>query len=161
MSLLSSDHGQADRDGRLQGTLPGGARLWKLSQHRDERGSLFAMDFLDDLPFAPRRIFAVVDVPAALVRGEHAHRRCHQFLIALAGSVTVLVDDGRSRTEVLLDDPGVGLHVPPMNWGAQFGHAPGTVLGVLASEHYAEADYIRDYDEFLRLRQAADGSQES
>lgn len=119
------------------------------------------MDFIDDLPFAPRRVFAVVDVPMALVRGEHAHRRCHQFLIALVGSLTVLIDDGHDRAEVLLDSPQVGLHVPPLNWGAQYGHAPGTVLGVIASEHYAEADYIRDYKEFVRLRRSMDNSPES
>jgi len=154
VSPVSSDRGEVNREG----PLPGGARLWRLSHHRDERGALAAMDFVGDLPFRPRRMFAVHDVPAGQMRGEHAHRRCHQLLIALTGSVTVLVDDGRQRTEVRLDDPTVGLHVPPMTWGGQFGHTPGTVLVVLASEHYAETDYIRDYEEFLGLIRSSDDS---
>jgi UDP-2-acetamido-3-amino-2,3-dideoxy-glucuronate N-acetyltransferase len=131
--------------------LPGGSRLLLLTQAIDLRGSLAALEFDEVLPFTPRRFFATFDVPSAHVRGEHAHRTCHQFLMALAGSLSVMLDDGRSRAEVRLDSPTIGLHLPPMVWAAQFKHAPGTVLGVLASEPYDNAEYVRSYDEFRSL----------
>lgn len=131
--------------------LPGGARLLSLVQAIDLRGSLAALEFDDGLPFTPRRFFVTFDVPSAHVRGEHAHRTCHQFLVALAGSLSVMLDDGRSRAEIRLDSPNFGVHLPPMVWAAQFKHAPGTVLGVLASEPYDNGEYIRSYDEFRSL----------
>jgi hypothetical protein len=81
--------------------------------------------------------------------------------MCLAGSVTVLVDDGKDRAQVVLDDPGVGLYMPPMLWGTQYAHSSDAILAVLASDPYDTNDYVRDYDEFLRLRGislASDGS---
>jgi len=132
--------------------LVGGARLVHLTRADDMRGSLAASELTRDLPFVPRRFFVVYRVPSAEARGEHAHRTCHQFLMCLAGSVTVLVDDGTDRAQVLLDDPGLGLYIPPMVWGTQYAHSPDAILAVLASDPYDSNDYVRDYDEFLRLR---------
>lgn len=132
--------------------LPGGASLIALTEAMDLRGSLVALEFDALLPFTPRRFFTVFDVPSSHVRGEHAHRTCHQLLVSLSGSLMVMVDDGSSRAEVRLDHPSIGLHIPPMVWGAQFRHTPGTVLGVFASEPYDSAEYVRTYEEFLELR---------
>ena len=117
----------------------------------DIRGNLLPMDIPDDLPFAPRRVFFVYGVPSKEVRGAHAHRQCEQFLVALHGSVSCIVDDGSSRAEYLLDEPSVGLHMPAMTWGTQYKYSADAVLAVFASRPYEDTDYIRDYEEFLTL----------
>lgn len=129
--------------------LAGGARLVPVTVARDLRGSLAAVEMESDLPFRPARFFAVFGVPSKDVRGEHAHRRCEQVLIALRGSVRCIVDDGQRRDEVLLDSPDLALHMPAMTWGTQFDYSSDAVLGVFASLPYDSADYIRDYDDFL------------
>jgi acetyltransferase-like isoleucine patch superfamily enzyme len=132
--------------------LVGGARVVRLRRADDMRGSLAALEFDPEIPFEPKRLFSVFGVPSAEVRGEHAHRTCHQLLVCLTGSVSVLVDDGDQRDEITLDDPGLGLYMPPMLWGTQYGYSRDAILVVLASHHYDAADYIRDYEEFLRLK---------
>jgi UDP-2-acetamido-3-amino-2,3-dideoxy-glucuronate N-acetyltransferase len=90
-------------------------------------------------------------VPTAHVRGEHAHRRCHQFLTCVKGAVAVIVDNGACREEIVLDHPNLGLYVPPMVWAIQYRYSADAVLLVFASEYYDADDYIRDYDHFLEL----------
>lgn len=130
--------------------LPGGARVLSFTRATDLRGSLVAVDHAADLPFSPQRTFVVYDVPSRDVRGEHAHRKCEQLLVCLRGSVTALVDDGHDRRELLLDRPDRGLHVPAMVWGTQYRYSDDAVLLVYASRPYEDADYIRDYETFLR-----------
>ena len=84
------------------------------------------------------------------LRGEHAHRRCHQLIIATTGAVSVLTDNGSELIEVRIDEPNIGVYLPPMVWGVQFRHTADAVLMVLASDRYDADDYIRDYDEFIR-----------
>jgi dTDP-4-dehydrorhamnose 3,5-epimerase-like enzyme len=115
----------------------------------DMRGSLSVGEMGKQLPFPPKRYFLVFDVPSVEVRGEHAHKQQHQFLVCVRGSVTVMVDDGRNRDEFVLDRPDLGVHVPPMVWAAQYKYSPDAVLMVLASDVYQADDYIRNYDEFL------------
>jgi len=115
----------------------------------DLRGSLTAIEFAKDLPFTPQRFFTVYNVPSRDVRGQHAHRRCEQFLVCLAGSVTCLFDNLDERFTVVLDHPGTGLHMPAWTWGAQYNYSPDAVLGVFASLPYDNDDYIRDYDSFV------------
>jgi UDP-2-acetamido-3-amino-2,3-dideoxy-glucuronate N-acetyltransferase len=129
-------------------SLPGGSRLIKLTNATDARGSLMAVDFEDFDAFKVKRIFFVYDVPTNNVRGEHAHKVCSQFLIALSGSVRILLDDGSYRREITLDKSNIGLLIPPMTWASQFQFSEGSVLGVLASHPYDNTDYIRDYKEF-------------
>lgn len=131
-----------------------GVALHGLPSFRDLRGSLTVAEFDRHLPFAPRRCFMVHQVPGKDVRGEHAHRLCHQFLVCVSGSVHVVVDDGREREQFVLNGPSLGLHIPPMVWGIQYKYTPNAVLMVLASEAYDPADYIRDYAEFVRLSTA-------
>jgi acetyltransferase-like isoleucine patch superfamily enzyme len=133
----------------------GGAALHRLPLVRDMRGSLTVADIEQLLPFVPRRCFLVFDVPSREVRGEHAHRRCHQFLLCVNGSCRVLLDDGARRREVFLDRPSLGLYVPPMVWSVQFQHTADAKLMVLASDPYDADDYIRDYAEYCRLVQGS------
>ncbi len=118
---------------------------------RDMRGSLSVGEFERTVPFPPKRYFLVFDVPNREIRGEHAHRICHQFLICIKGSCSALVDDGGNRQEFLLDKPNIGLYIPSMTWGTQYKYSSDAVLLVFASDYYDPADYIRDYNEFLSL----------
>jgi hypothetical protein len=127
----------------------GKASLHRFTFVEDLRGNLSAADFERDLPFLPKRHFLVFGVPGKEIRGEHAHRECHQFLIAVHGSVSVVADDGTQRQELLLDHPSLGFYLPPMTWGIQYKYSPDAVLLVFASHAYDPNDYIRDYDEFL------------
>lgn len=115
----------------------------------DMRGSLSVGEFPLHLPFMPQRYFLVFDVPTREVRGEHAHKKLHQFLVCVKGSCVVMADDGKNRREFLLQQPDVGLHIPPMIWSTQYKYSPDAVLMVLASDGYDADDYIRNYDEFL------------
>ena len=134
----------------IRPTGVGGVDVHTLTAARDERGALAALE-LADCPFEPRRIFAVYDVPSESVRGAHAHRACHQFLVCVAGRLTCLVDDGESSDEIEMDGPSIGIHIPPLVWGTQWRYTKDAVLLVLASHPYDADDYIRDYDEFLAL----------
>jgi UDP-2-acetamido-3-amino-2,3-dideoxy-glucuronate N-acetyltransferase len=115
----------------------------------DLRGNLTVGEFGPQVPFLPRRYFMVYGVPNREIRGEHAHRECHQFLICVQGSCAVVADDGRVRSEVTLDTPHRGLYLPPMTWGIQYKYTADAMLLVFASHAYDPADYIREYDEFL------------
>lgn len=126
-----------------------GVRFLSLTHAMDLRGTLTAAEIGDQVPFTPQRFFVVYDVPSAEVRGAHAHRECEQFLVCLSGSVHAIVDDGVNREEYVLDSPDRALYMPKMTWGTQYKYSPGSVLLVLASLHYDNADYIRDYEEFL------------
>lgn len=140
----------------------GGARLYRLPLITDLRGALTFAEIGAEaggsdpelrgfLPFTPRRYFLVFDVPTSDVRGEHAHRGLHQFLVCVKGAVTILLDDGQNRTQVRLDHPTLGLHLPPLVWSVQYNFTPDAALLVLASAPYDPASYIRSYDEFLAL----------
>jgi dTDP-4-dehydrorhamnose 3,5-epimerase-like enzyme len=127
-----------------------GVHVQRFSEFTDLRGSLTSGELCsEDVPFVAKRWFMVYDVPSREVRGEHAHRMCHQFLVCVSGSVKVAVDDGRHRGEVLLNNPTLGIYVPPMVWGSQFSYEPDSVLLVFASHPYDPDDYIREYDAFL------------
>jgi dTDP-4-dehydrorhamnose 3,5-epimerase-like enzyme len=136
--------------------LASGVTLHTLKSVADLRGSLSVGQFEEEIPFLPKRYFVVFDVPSKHVRGEHAHRECHQFMVCVKGAVAVVADNGRDRDEILLDRPHLGLYVPPMVWCTQYKYSGDAVLLVFASEKYDAGDYIRDYDEFLELCCAAE-----
>ena len=131
------------------------ATLHQLPRVADIRGSLSVGEFGRSVPFEVKRYFLVFNVPSVETRGEHAHRECHQFLICVRGSVSIVADDGSYRREYTLDRPELGLHLPPMVWGIQYKYSSDAVLLVFASHYYNADDYIRDYDEFLKLATAA------
>lgn len=137
------------RDSEVAETSIAGVTLHHLPLAEDLRGSLSAGEFSSQIPFAPKRYFIVFDVPGKDVRGEHAHRRCYQFLVAARGSLAVVLDDGTNSEEIVLDAPNVGLYLPPMIWAVQYKYSADALLLVFASDPYDPDDYIRDYDEFL------------
>ena len=151
-----------DKDTASRRLRVAGALLCRLVRADDLRGSLVSGEVESHIPFDPHRFFTVMHVPSKDVRGAHAHRRCEQFLVCQAGSVAVVVDDGQVREEVILDDPQLGLYVPPMVWSVQYQYTHDAILLVLASDPYEPDDYIRDYDEFLAqvagLEVAANGA---
>lgn len=123
---------------------------------KDLRGNLTARETGKGLPFTPERCFVIFDVPSKEVRGEHAHRKCKQFLVCLRGSVAVVCDDGSHRQEFALDTAELGLYLPPMVWGIQYKYTEDALLLVLASHGYDAGDYIRNYDTFLAERRSYD-----
>jgi acetyltransferase-like isoleucine patch superfamily enzyme/dTDP-4-dehydrorhamnose 3,5-epimerase-like enzyme len=131
-----------------------GVKLYRLPRVKDMRGDLTFGELENGMPFLPKRYFFVYDVPSRQVRGEHAHRTLHQFLICVKGSCTVQLDDGQNRSEVQLNTPTLGLHIPPLVWAAQFNYSNDAVLLVLASDVYQAADYMRDYEAYLKEIQA-------
>jgi acetyltransferase-like isoleucine patch superfamily enzyme len=135
-----------------------GVVLHELPRVEDMRGALTVAERSAQLPFGVERCFIVFDVPSKEVRGEHAHRTLHQFLICVHGACSVIADDGVTRREFRLDSPGVGLYIPPLTWSVQYKYTPDAVLAVMASARYDPEDYVRDYDEFLRLRRSMDAS---
>lgn len=128
-----------------------GARIIKSPVIEDLRGNLIAREVHKDIPFEPKRCFVVYDVPSKEIRGEHAHKKLHQLLICITGSVHCVLDNGKQRQEFNLDQPNIGLYIPPMVWGIQYKYSADAKLLVLASDVYDSADYIRDYNEYLRL----------
>jgi acetyltransferase-like isoleucine patch superfamily enzyme/dTDP-4-dehydrorhamnose 3,5-epimerase-like enzyme len=132
-----------------------GVRVFELDRFEDLRGQLAVAEMGQKLPFAPRRVFFVYGVPTREVRGEHAHRELQQLLVCVHGECSVVLDDGEKREELRLDSPRRGLYIPPLVWGTQYKFSPDAVLAVLASAEYAPADYVRDYEEFVRLAAAA------
>jgi dTDP-4-dehydrorhamnose 3,5-epimerase-like enzyme len=127
-----------------------GVEIYRLPIIRDMRGSLSVAEYGKYLPFIPKRYFLVFDVVSKEIRGEHAHKELHQFLVCIRGSCSVVVDDGTNSEEIVLNTPGVAIHIPPMVWGIQYKYSQDAVLLVLASDIYRPEDYIRDYDEFIQ-----------
>lgn len=149
--VASTVAAQADQPG-TQACQVEGVTLHHFAHIHDLRGDLTVGEFERNVPFQPKRYFIVFDVPSTETRGEHAHRRCHQFLVCVAGSVSVVVDDGQRREEVLLDRPNMGLLIPAGIWGIQYKYSPNGTLLVFASDYYDATDYIRNYDDFLAFR---------
>jgi acetyltransferase-like isoleucine patch superfamily enzyme len=139
--------------------LVGGAALYQLPRISDARGQLSFGEIHQSLPFSAARYFLVFGVPSREVRGEHAHRELHQFLIAVHGSCAVRLFDGERSDEITLDRPELGLHVPPLLWTTEYKYSPDAVLLVLASDIYRESDYVRNADEYLALVAGRDAAQ--
>lgn len=123
--------------------------LW-LTTIADDRGTLVTVD-MQELGLPMQRMFQIRDVPPGSTRGGHAHRACHQVLIASAGIIDIELHDGVQGRILRLQDPARALHVPPGMWTSQTYVTSGAMLTVLASHPYSEADYIRDFAEFLEM----------
>ena len=128
-----------------------GAKLHRMPLIIDLRGALTFGEVGRQLPFEPKRFFVVFDVPNKEIRGEHAHLDLHEFLVCLRGSCSVALDDGRVREEVKLDSPTIGLHVSPRIWRTHYKYTNDAILLVLASDVYRADDYVRNYDEFIKV----------
>ena len=126
-------------------------RLIDLPKVSDARGNLSFVESGIHVPFGIERVYYLYDVPGGADRGSHSHKNLHQFIIAMAGSFDVLLDDGREKRRFQLNRPYFGLYVCPMIWRYLDNFSSGAVCMVLASAKYDESDYIRDYQSFLSI----------
>jgi hypothetical protein len=126
-------------------------KVLEFKEYGDERGNLVVAEGSGfDVPFDIRRVFYMYGSDPDIKRGNHANRYTKFVLINVAGSSKVLVDDGNQKEIISLDKPRMGLYLGPMVWKEMYDFSPDSVLLVLASEHYIESEYIRDYDQFIK-----------
>ena len=131
--------------------LPTGCRLIELAVRGDERGSLVPIEGSRSVPFDIKRVYTVFGTQAGVARGFHAHLRTWQMAVAVAGSCTMVLDEGRGRHSVRLDRPNLAITIPPMIWHEMEDFSPDCVLMVLADSFYDEGDYVRDHSRFRQL----------
>ena len=132
--------------------VQGGWRVITLPSATDERGTLTYIETPESVPFVTRRIYYIHNVPAGASRGNHAHKFQQQLIVAVAGSFTVLVDQGNDILgKERLSHPQQGLLFGPMTWHSVVDFSPGAVCLVLGSADFCESDYIRDHGEFLAM----------
>ena len=124
----------------------------ELPKIENRSGNLTSIQNSIEIPFDFKRMFYLYDIPGDKDRGAHAHLECHQFLIAGSGSFDVLLDDGKSKKLVTLNQPYKGLHIPPGIWASEINFSSGSICLVLASHKYDEKDYIREYNAFLKYK---------
>ena len=116
----------------------------------DERGSLVALEGNKSVPFDIKRVYYIFGTKEGVSRGFHAHRNLKQVAVCVTGSCRFVLDNGKQREEIVLDKSTIGLLINDLTWREMYDFSPDCVLMVLASEHYDESDYIRDYQEFLK-----------
>ena len=121
----------------------------ELPRIKNRAGNITPINGMINVPFHIARVFYLYDIPGGEDRGAHAHKECHQFLIAASGSFDVLMDDGINKKSVSLNRPYYGLPIPPGIWAAEMGFSSGAICLVLTSHKYNENDYIREYEEFI------------
>lgn len=126
-------------------------KMYQFPPHGDDRGQLIAIEEGKDLPFDVKRVYYIYDTLPGVRRGFHAHRCLQQILICVSGSCKIHLDNGVDTAEVLLDKPSEGLYIANDMWREMYDFSPDAVLLVLASEYYDEADYIRNYEDFIKL----------
>jgi len=124
----------------------------ELPKIENRSGNLTSIQNSIEIPFDIKRVFYLYDIPGGEDRGAHAHKECHQFLLAASGSFEVQLDDGNEKKTVMLNQPFRGLHIPPGIWASEVNFSSGSICLVLASHKYDEKDYIRDYQEFLNYK---------
>ena len=124
-------------------------QLINLPKIKNPRGNLTFVENSKHIPFDIKRVFYLYDIPGGESRGAHAHKECHQFLIAASGSFEVEIDDGKEIKKISLNQPYYGLHIPPGIWASEINFSSGAICLVMTSHKYIEEDYIRDYDQFL------------
>ena len=116
----------------------------------DDRGSLVALEANKTVPFDVKGVYYIFGTKPGVARGFHAHKELKQVAVCVTGSCCMLLDNGRHKEKILLDSPTKGLVIEDLVWREMHDFTPDCVLLVLASEHYDEADYIRNYDDFLK-----------
>ncbi len=124
-----------------------------LPRIKNRAGNITPVHNSVEIPFDVKRIFYLYDVPGGESRGAHAHKECHQILIAASGSFEILLDDGKTIQQILLNRSYQALHIPPMIWASEINFSSGSICLVLASELYNEADYVREYSIYQSLIQ--------
>ena len=127
-------------------------KIISLRKMVDPRGNLSIAEGMKDIPFNISRVYWTYDVPSGPCRGGHAHKHCREFIIAVSGSFTVTLDNGRDKQSFLLNHPYQGLLVETDTWRTLDDFSSGAVCLVLAEDSFEENDYIREYTEFLNYK---------
>jgi len=127
-------------------------RILDVEKVLNRSGNISFLNNDGHLPFQIQRVFYLYDIPGGESRGAHAHKKCHQFLVAASGSFEVLVNDGVEQKIFQLNRSNVGLYIPPGIWASEINFSSGSVCLVLASDLYDASDYIRDYNELLNYK---------
>jgi hypothetical protein len=122
----------------------------ELNSINNRAGNITPVTSNENVPFDIKRVFYLYDIPGGEERGAHAHKECHQFLIAASGSFEIELNDGINKRTVRLNRSYFGLHIPPGIWASEKGFSSGAICLVLASHKYDEEDYIRNFDQFLK-----------
>lgn len=135
-------------------TIVADCRQLELRRVVSAGGSITPVEGGADVPFPIERVYYLYDVPGGAARGGHAHRALQQLVVAVMGSFDLVLDDGHTRRSVRLDRAYHGLYMPPMIWRELVNFSSGAVCMVLASLPYDERDYLRDYEEFVQLKQS-------
>lgn len=125
-------------------------QLLQFAELGDDRGNLVVVEGNIDIPFEIKRVFYIYDSDSDVIRGKHANRKTEFVLINISGTSKVKIDDGNETTIVELNRPRIGLYLSKNLWKEMFDFSENSLLLVLASEHYDDTEYIRDYDEFLK-----------
>ena len=123
-----------------------------LSKIHNNSGNITVVENGSNIPFDVKRVYYLYDVPGGQDRGGHAHYKLEQYIIAASGSFDVLLDDGKNRKKISLNNPNFALHIVPGLWRELDNFSSGSISLVLASEKYDERDYIRIYNDFLKLK---------
>lgn len=129
------------------------AKIIELPKFLDRRGNLSIIEEMKNIPFKIERTYWIYDVPGGESRGGHAYRENQEFIVALSGSFDVVLDDGREEKVFTLNRSYYGLYVPKGLWRQMRNFSTNSLALVLSSTQYDETDYIRDYQEFLKLKQ--------
>ena len=129
-------------------------KIIDLPKITDPRGNISFIEGGQHIPFDIKRVYYLYDVPGGSDRGSHAHKNLHQFVVAMSGSFDIVLDDGKEKRKFQLNRSYNGLYVCPMMWRDLGNFSSGAVCMVLASEHYDETDYIRDYEQFITAAQS-------
>ncbi len=126
-------------------------KLITLERHHHVNGNLTVVEDRNEVPFKIKRVYYLYDIPGGEERGGHAHKALYQLIVAISGSFTVNITDGKEAKSITLNRPYEALLIVPGIWRTLNNFSSGSVCAVIASEHYDESDYIRNYDEFISL----------
>ena len=129
-----------------------GSHIINLTKINDPRGNLTFIEGCKHLPYDFKRVYYLYDVPAGAERGGHSHKSCYEFLVAISGSFDVTLDDGENKKTFTLNRPFMGLLITPGIWRTLENFASGSVCLVLTSDHFDENDYVRNYNDFIKLK---------
>lgn len=132
--------------------------LIQLLKINNPAGNITPVENQKEIPFDIKRVFYLYDIPGGESRGAHAHKECHQFLVAASGAFEVLLNDGRTERIIQLNRPYMGLHIPPGIWASEINFSSGSICLALTSHEYDPEDYIRDYKEFVEYRKSINPS---
>lgn len=134
----------------LKRELPDGAAIIKVHNVLDDRGNLAFMQGSDDIPFDIKRVFWIYNIPEGKTRGCHSHRTCDEIVIPISGSFIMELDNGKTKSRILMNRPDEGILVPAGMWCKLSDFTQGTICLCVASQEYLPEGYIHDYEEYKK-----------